>query len=201
MHNLLFVIPIFSAFTGWLVSTVLLRFLFHPAKPTTILGITIQGVVPAQQGPLAEKLGRLAAAEFTSRFDLESKVNDPANLQKVMPVIEQHVDEFLRVKLKAEIPMISMFIGDKTIATLKKVFLQEIEVLFPQIMKEFAGNIKNELNVQKMVAERIQGISMSAMEKQFDQQAGKQITAIRLAASLIGLLVGLVEILMIALIR
>jgi hypothetical protein len=49
---------------------------------------------------------------------------------------------FLRIKLKDEMPMLSMFIGDKTITSLKKFFMQEIEILFPQVMKQFAANLE-----------------------------------------------------------
>ena len=103
---------------------------------------------------------------------MEEKVRDPDNLKKVMPLIEQHVDEFLKVKLKAEIPVIGMFIGDKTILSIKKVFLQEIEILFPEIMNAFAGNLKKEMNVERMITERIESFEMRPWKSSFIGFAG-----------------------------
>jgi hypothetical protein len=38
-------------------------------------------------------------------------------------------------------PMIGMFIGEKTINELKAVFITELESLFPVIMKSYLGNL------------------------------------------------------------
>ena len=59
--------------------------------------------------------------------------------------------------------MISMFIGDKTINTLKTVFMKEIEDLFPQVMQQFAGELKNDLNIEQMVVSKINNISPEKM--------------------------------------
>ena len=48
-----------------------------------------------------------------------------------MPMIEDHVDEFLRHKLGKEMPCLSLFIGDKTIKHSKWIFMQELEDAFP----------------------------------------------------------------------
>ena len=57
---------------------------------------------------------------------LKEKVTDPENLNKLKPEIETHIDSFLREKLKETFPMLSMFIGDKTINQLKSCFFTGI---------------------------------------------------------------------------
>ena len=99
--------------------------LFHPRQPKKILGVTFHGIFPKRQQQFAEKLGKLVSAEFLSFDDIEQKISNPENLKKVMPMIETHVDDFLRNRLKDEMPVISMFIGDKTITNLKTMFMKE----------------------------------------------------------------------------
>ena len=82
-----------------------------------------------------------------------------------MPVIENHVDDFLRSKLKDKIPVLSMFIGEKTITSLKEVFMQEIETIFPEVMKQFAGNLKNELDLEEIVIKKVAGFSSDKLEE------------------------------------
>ena len=82
-----------------------------------------------------------------------------------MPLVEKHIDDFLRYKLKEKMPIIGMFISDKTISSLKEVFLQEIEDLFPQVLKHFAGNLQSELNIEEMVANKITGVRSAQIEK------------------------------------
>jgi uncharacterized membrane protein YheB (UPF0754 family) len=92
--------------------------LFHPKEPKRILGITFHGIFPKRQKIFAEKLGKMISAEFLSFEDIEQKIANPQNLEKLMPMIEAHVDNFLRNKLSDEMPFLSLFIGDKTIQSL-----------------------------------------------------------------------------------
>ena len=106
----------------------------------------------------------MAAAEI-SAINLEDKIGDPANFQKLVPLIENHVDDFLRNKLKEQMPMISMFIGDKTITTMKGVFMKELENMFPQIMRQFASNLKNDPKIAQMVTSRVESITPQQLKK------------------------------------
>src|SRR5688500_1811288 len=135
----LLVIPIISAFIGWFTNWIAIKMLFHPKEPKRILGITFHGIFPKRQKKYAEKLGKMISTEFLSFEDIEQKIANPQNLEKLMPMIEAHVDNFLRNKLSDEMPFLSLFIGDKTIKSLKKIFMQELEILFPQIMKSYAA--------------------------------------------------------------
>jgi len=65
--------------------------------------------------------------------------------EKISPFIDQQLETFFREKLSKKMPIVSMFIGDKTISELKTVFLDELRELFPQLTVELAENVKNEL--------------------------------------------------------
>ncbi|HET6995056.1 MAG TPA: hypothetical protein VFI06_08750 [Chitinophagaceae bacterium] len=148
------IIPIFSGLLGWFL--------------TRIAGkILVYRVIPSRQQQLAEVIGKTVKAEF-SFADLEKKIVDPSNIQSVMPVVESHVDDFLRHKLKEKMPVIGMFIGDKTIHSLKEVFLKEIEALFPQVLQKFAGGIKDQLDIETLVKNKITSVSASRIEKSLE---------------------------------
>jgi hypothetical protein len=102
-------------------------------------------------------LRKIGSKEFFSYSELESKISDKSNLQKLTPVIESHVDEFLRVRLGKEMPMIKMFIGEKTISKLKNSFMSEIETMFPVVMKKYAENLQEEFDIGQIVREKIFG--------------------------------------------
>ena len=116
-----------STFTGWITTWIAIKMLFHPRKPIKILGLTIQGIFPKNQRLIAEKLGQVVGKELLSFDEIEQKVTNPENLQKLRPDIEHHIDNFLRNKLKDVFPMLSMLIGEKTILQLKDAFLLELE--------------------------------------------------------------------------
>ena len=103
-------IPVISAFIGWFTNWIAIKMLFHPKEPKRILGITFHGIFPKRQKVFAEKLGKMISSEFLSFEDIEQKIANPQNLQKLMPMIEGHVDKFLRDKLGDEMPFLSLFI-------------------------------------------------------------------------------------------
>ena len=195
MNYWLILIPLISAFIGWVTNWVAIKMLFHPRTPKKILGVTFHGIFPKRQQQFAEKLGRLVSAEFLSFEDIEQKISNPENLKQVMPMIENHIDNFLRHRLKDEMPVISMFIGDKTISTLKNAFMKEIETLFPQVMKQYAANLKNELDLEQIVIEKVSNFSSDKLEEVLYQIMSKEFRFVEIIGAVIGFIIGLVQIL------
>lgn len=193
MNYWLILIPLLTALTGWIVIRLTLKLLFRPAEPKKLMGFAWQGILPAQKQQIADTVGKLAATEFSNFDAIEQKISDPKNFENVKPLIETHIDDFLRHKLKEQMPMISMFIGDKTISTLKTVFIQEIETLFPQVMEKFAGNLKNELNIEQMVSSKIAAISTKRIESLLYSKMKKEIHMTALFGAAIGFLIGLIQ--------
>ncbi|MBL7721153.1 MAG: DUF445 family protein [Chitinophagaceae bacterium] len=194
MNYWLFIIPVISAFIGWITNWVAIKMLFHPREPRKFLGITFQGIFPKRQQQFAEKLGKLVSNEFLSFTDIEEKISSPENLKKVMPLIEQHIDEFLRHKLSDEMPVISMFIGDKTINKMKGAFMKELELIFPQLMKQFAGNLKTELDLEHIVINKVSNFSSDKLEELLYQIMSKEFRFVEIIGAVIGFIIGIVQI-------
>lgn len=195
MNWWLWMIPVISAFIGWIITLVAIKMLFHPRKPIRIPGVTIQGILPKRRAVFAEKLGKLASADLLSFDDIEQKITSPENLQKVMPMVETHIDHFLRTKLSKAFPMISMFIGDKTINQLKEVFMQELEEIFPALLKGYLANLKQELDLEKIVAAKVDSfLGSEQLEKNLYGLMGREFCFAKITGAVIGFLIGLVQV-------
>ena len=190
-----FLIPLISAFIGWFTNWIAIKMLFHPKEPKRILGITFHGIFPKRQKIFAEKLGKMISAEFLSFEDIAEKIANPQNLKKLMPMIEDHVDKFLRIKLSDEMPFLSLFIGDKTIASLKKIFMQELEILFPQLMKSYAGHLQEELDLEMIVTEKVSAFSSDKLENILYQIMSKEFRFVEILGGVIGFIIGIVQVL------
>jgi uncharacterized membrane protein YheB (UPF0754 family) len=191
---LFLIIPVISAFIGWFTNWIAIKMLFHPREPKKILGITFHGIFPKRQKIFAEKLGQLVSRELLSFGDIESKITSPENLKKIMPMIETHIDNFLRFKLADEMPFISMFIGDKTINSLKTVFMKELETLFPQVMKGYMTNLQQELDLEKIVTEKVAGFSSDKLESILQQIMSKEFRFVEIIGAVLGFIIGLFEV-------
>jgi uncharacterized membrane protein YheB (UPF0754 family) len=194
MNYWLILIPVISAFIGWFTNWIAIKMLFHPREPKKIFGITFQGIFPKRQKTLAANLGKLVSDEFLSFTDIEEKISNPQNLKQVMPVIDAHIENFLRRKLPDEMPVISMFIGDKTINRMKAVFIRELKELFPALMKQFTGNMKNELDLEHIVYTKVSAFSSDKLEEILYQIMSKEFRFVEILGGIIGFLIGLLQI-------
>lgn len=120
----LFLIPILVGAFGWCL----------------VWAIT---VVPFKWPFLADK--------WVGQIDLTKiipQLTENDSFEAMRPVINDKLDDFFRHKLSSKLPMISMFIGDKTIEELKAVFMDELALLFPILINAFSANLNKDLHVQ-----------------------------------------------------
>src|SRR5687768_4193542 len=117
MNYWLLLLPFLSAIAGWFIAWLGLRLLFNSQKLYQRFMVEINKLIPS----------------MLANSELEQKFSDPHLIRSSAPLIEKHIDEFLRVRLQQEMPFITPFIGEKTIGTLKNLFMQELETLFPEV--------------------------------------------------------------------
>jgi len=189
-------IPLISAFIGWLTNWVAIKMLFHPAKPYRILGMTIHGIFPKRQQQFAEKLGRLVSNELLSFSDIEEKITHPDNIKKILPNVEKHIDEFLRERIKDVFPVISMFIGEKTVNQLKGVFMDELEQIFPVLMKNYMNNLRQDLDLEKIVIDKVASFPSDKLESILYQIMSKEFRFVEILGGVLGFLIGLLQVLL-----
>ena len=90
--------------------------------------------------------------------------------------------------------MISMLIGDKTINQLKIAFLIELETLFPILMDSYLHKLENDINIEKLITQKISELSIEKFEILFYKSANKQLLKMQALGAFIGLLIGLIQI-------
>ena len=101
------------------------------------------GIVPFKWRYLSDKwLGQIDLTEIIPQLTKNDAFDN------LKPVINEKLDDFFRHKLSAKLPIISMFIGDKTIEDLKEVFMEELSLLFPLLIAEFSAHLNKDLNTQ-----------------------------------------------------
>jgi len=196
MNWMFIVIPVISAFIGWFTNWIAIKMLFHPREPKKILGITFQGIFPKRQQQFALKLGKLVSNELLSFSEIEQKIANPANVAKILPVLETHIDNFLRQKLTTEIPMLGMLIGDKTILQVKSVFLKELEELFPVLMQQYMTTLQNDLDLEKIVSEKVGNFSSDKLEDILNQIMSTEFRFVEIIGAVLGFIIGLVQVLL-----
>lgn len=183
-----------TAVICWLLFKLLLGILFQPVKPIVIGGITIQGLLPRYKNQLISQIGEWINTTALPKLKLEEKITDPGSLEKLMPLIEEHIDDFLRNKLTKEMPMISMFIGDKTLSKLKETFLQEISNLLPKLLHSFAGQLQQKMDATVFINQLSLHYPDHKIQSVFNKTLRKEITKASNFAFLFGMVAGLAQV-------
>lgn len=187
-------IPLFSAFFHWLTIRLALKLLFHPKKPVNILGYKLQGVFPKRQKQFAISLGQLVSQELLSFDDIASKVTSKENINKVLPLIEARIDDFLRNRLSDAIPVLSMFIGNKTIEKVKTVFMKELEDMFPEMMAQYMTKLQSDLDLEKIVIDKVNSFSTDKLEEILQKIMNKEFRFVEIIGGVLGFIIGVAQV-------
>lgn len=119
---------------------------------------------------------------------LVSSITNQNTIEKIRPMMEEEVEKFLREKLPAQMPMISMFIGDRTINQLKEIFVSEVEVIFPMFMEKYIQeNILNNSSLNDQIKETIKKTLVASIPAIVKQQSFRFLLILLLAGGVIGL--------------
>lgn len=120
---------------------------------------------------------------------IKKNITSESSFSTLAGLAEEQVDDFLRIRLVKELPYIGMLIGEKTIDSLKKIFMKELEVLFPTVMNQYLESLHT-ANGSKPFAEKyIDGISNQSINEIFKPVTRMIITG----AVLLGVIIGLLQ--------
>lgn len=197
MNYWLILIPLTTAASGWLTISVAIRMLFYPAKPTSFAGISWQGWIPRNRRRYADQIASEVHKSFAANEALPKYLSDPSILNKITPQLENHIDHFLRIKLKQTMPVVGMLIGDRTINQLKELFMKELELLFPPVMQRYATHLQEEPFIEDLVREKLLSFSSEELRAMLDKALRKELMFLRLLALVIGAVVGLLQVVLI----
>lgn len=195
---LVYLIPFISAFIGWFTNWVAIKMLFHPKDPVRFLGITFQGIFPKRQQQFAKKLGVVVATELLHFDEIAAHIKNPENLGDLAPFIEKHIDEFLQVKLKEKLPVISMFVGEGTLGKIKEGLMEEISLLLPQLIDQFTGKLATSINIEEMVSSKVSKFSSDKLEEILVSIMKKEFQFVEILGGVLGFIIGLLQILLTA---
>lgn len=156
MHFLF--IPIMTALFGWMVAWLFVKALF----------INWKGGLSQSISSL--KIEQLITTEVSlKQFDL------------LLPTLDKHLDDFFNHKLTQKMPMIAMFIGNKTIDQLKEVFIEELKLMFPELVQKLLnGSIKE-----------LESALQQKWRKNIEISLLKATRKIRIAAFILGFIWGI----------
>ncbi|MBW8684603.1 DUF445 domain-containing protein [Chitinophaga rhizophila] len=181
---LLYLIPLLTAITGWFTNKLAIYLFFRSFS--------------RKQQVIAQQAGAFVATQLVSFNDLRGQLAAPEKIKSMIPIVEAHMDNFLRVKLPEAMPVFKMLVGDSTIQQVKQVLMTEVDKMLPEIIDQYLHQIEKELDVQQLVSSRIMAVTAGEFTARVRESLSREIRLAEAGGAAFGLLIGLVQ-LMIAL--
>lgn len=192
-------LPLIAAFIGWITNWLAIKMLFYPKKPLKILFITLQGVFPKRQHDLAEKLGEVVAKELFSFADVKEQMYKQENIDEINKMLDNKIDAFLKNKLRKTIPMIVIFMSQGLITKIKNSLMEEFNASFPEMLDIYANKLEQDIDVQKIVYEKVVQLSSEKLENLLYAIMSKEFKFIEIIGAILGFIIGVVQVIIIKL--
>ena len=124
------VISLLTGCLTWFISWGYIKLLFFPKSPILIGKYTWESALHQmiKKLPIDNLIEQHKSNSFTT----------------ILPFIDTNLDSFFKERLVQKLPIISMFIGEKTIAQLKEVFIEELRQLFPDLISQLSKSVQED---------------------------------------------------------
>ena len=194
---MLYLIPIISAFIGWITNYFAIKMLFYPKKPVNLVIFKLQGIFPKRQKEFAKKIADTISEEILSVDDLVKHIDLDKTAITIKHLVADHLDNHLADRLKENFPMLAMFINDTMIQQFKDVFLKELDELLPNMAESFTKNLDKEIDIKKIVEEKVAAFSTDKFESVINHILSKELRFIEIIGAILGFIIGASEVLLI----
>lgn len=184
---ILILIPLISALIGWLTNYIAIKSLFRPNKRINFLGFRIQGVIPKRKKILAVKIAAIVEEYLLDHKDIEQIFSNPENKEK----IKVRILPIIKDKIIQKIPLMFKSMAEPLI---NKILDEEIDSIIEKLSKELAEHAFENLDIKKIVKEKIEGYDTKNIETMIYKIASKELKHIEYLGGLIGLIIGLVQV-------
>ena len=85
-------------------------------------------------------------------------------------------------------------LDDSMINQFKGIFLEELDVLLPNIVESFTKNLDEEIDIKKTVEEKVAAFSTDKFEEVINHILSKELRFIEIIGAVLGFIIGLLQI-------
>jgi uncharacterized membrane protein YheB (UPF0754 family) len=186
-------LPLVGALIGWVTNYIAIRLLFRPLAPLRIsfLNLTFQGLIPKRREQIAEKVGHVVAEQLFSMDELSDRLD--------MPVLQKEVDKLAR-------NVVERWCSDKMVLLpgsvrhycsnyLSDTVAAELADHFPRIARTLLARMRDQVDVQQVVAEKIHNLELGQVEELVLDVARRELKQIERLGAVLGFFIGLFQLL------
>ena len=195
---LIYTLPFIGALIGWLTNYIAIKMLFHPKNEVRIFFIPVQGVFPKRQKALARKLGQVVSEELVSAQDVTAHLKEKATSEAVLNHIAMRLEEGISSRLPGAFPILAMLKSSDMADKIKNMLLEQMGSLNEELIDKLSGELEEELDVQKIVEEKVSAFSSDKLEDILISIMRREFKFVEMVGAVLGFLIGVAQILLLS---
>ena len=195
---LIYTLPFIGALIGWLTNYIAIKMLFHPKNEVRIFFIPVQGVFPKRQKALARKLGQVVSEELVSAQDVTAHLKEKATSKAVLNHIAMRLEEGISSRLPGAFPILAMLKSSDMADKIKNMLLDQMGSLNEELIDKLSGELEEELDVQKIVEEKVSAFSSDKLEGILFSIMRREFKFVEMVGAVLGFLIGVAQILLLS---
>lgn len=169
--------PLVGAFVGFITNVIAVELLFHPKKPVNILGLKIQGLVPARSKDIIQRFMD-SLNEILNEDDFEFLIDR---------ALTKAYNDSLKEKVSKSLSYLNYF------SVSKKIEEWLHSAIVPYFKDLLTKNISKNVDVQEFILKKAEEVSDEQIEYLFKRFARKELQFIKFSGAVIGLIIGLLQ--------
>ena len=176
---------------GWVTNILAIKLMFRPINPIKIpiINFEIVGLIPKRKNEIAKNIGEVVAKELLSIDDIiNSAITED---DKIM--FSQLVKNKIRKLVAEKMDFIPAPFRMMVQAPVDNIIEQEVDGALKEIEGEVIDHIKNRVDIEKLVAEKINELDLQELERIIVSVAKKELKHIEVLGFILGAAIGIVQ--------
>ena len=185
-------IPAIGGLIGWSTNWLAVKMIFRPIRPISFLGLRLQGLVPRRQQDLGKAIGRVVGTHLVEHKDIVRSLNK-LDLGAVLSAV---LDRGLGPKLAElrSLPLIGGFLTEARVADIKASIVAGILEHKDAVLDEVERGLEKGLDVPRLVEQKVSTFAIEKLEALILEVASRELRAIVVLGGVLGVLIGLSQV-------
>ena len=175
--------PLLGAFIGYITNVVAVKLLFHPKKPINILGVKLQGLIPARSEELTERV-------LDSLHDILNEKDFEFIIDRAM---KKSYENSIKSKIDEILDRFGVFKGLAEKYNLSLNISSSINNYIANAIKEFSKKLAENVDIREFIIKKAKEISDEEIEILFKRIAKKELRFIEVSGAMLGFVIGLIQ--------
>lgn len=195
-----FLLPLAGALIGYVTNVIAIRMLFRPRAPLAVPGTrwVIQGLIPRRRLEIAKAVGDTVEQDLLPVDQLLDKLNIGSYQGEVVGAVTDHVERRVRASLPRFLPS---QLQDTLAGFIRDLAGREVAGVFDAAVQALGERVRTELRIGELVQQKVAELDLDALEQLVLRVSHQELRYIEGFGALLGLAIGLGQVMLLSLLR